>query len=177
MGGMLYLCARKPRLAPRCLHIFQSVFNRSHIAIFMSVLLCAVSATGAPGLASAPEIQTQAAQKADTDTIGIVRHLFALILRRTLVSEADSDSLAALTPGLQQEAARPVIQRKKVDLDNTVNFSAKDSLVMIGQNSAYMFGESQLDYGDMSLTAAEIKNGHGNKQYKRPWVFPTRQAH
>ncbi len=153
---MLYLCARKPRLAPRCLHIFQSVFNRSHIAIFMSVLLCAVSATGAPGLASAPEIQTQSVQKADTDTLALSDTIRS-ILRRTLVSEADSDSLAALTPGLQQEAARPVIQRKKVDLDNTVNFSAKDSLVMIGQNSAYMFGESQLDYGDMSLTAAEIK--------------------
>ncbi|MBQ9073579.1 MAG: hypothetical protein IJY30_03860, partial [Muribaculaceae bacterium] len=32
------------------------------------------------------------------------------------------------------------IRRIKVDLDNVVEFVAKDSLVMRGQNSVYMYG-------------------------------------
>ena len=34
------------------------------------------------------------------------------------------------------------IVRSKVDLDNAVDFSAKDSLVLYGRNNAYMYGSS-----------------------------------
>ena len=46
--------------------------------------------------------------------------------------------------------------RKPVDLDNTIKFSAKDSIVMYGKDNAYMFGSSNINYGDMSLKAEEI---------------------
>ena len=49
------------------------------------------------------------------------------------------------------------IRREKVDLDNMVNFSAKDSLVMIGQNNAFMYGEGNVTYGDIKLNAGQIK--------------------
>ena len=49
------------------------------------------------------------------------------------------------------------IRRVKVDLDSPVDFSAKDSLVLIGQNSVYMYGDSKVDYGDIKLTAANIE--------------------
>lgn len=48
------------------------------------------------------------------------------------------------------------IVRTKVDLDNSVDFSAKDSLVLLGRNTAYMYGTSQVEYGDLKLDAHEI---------------------
>ena len=49
------------------------------------------------------------------------------------------------------------IVRTKVDLDNPVDFQAQDSLVLVGRNIAYMYGNSQVVYGDIKLDAAEIK--------------------
>ncbi len=49
------------------------------------------------------------------------------------------------------------IRRVKVDLDNQVNFSSKDSLVLIGRNSVYLYGDSKVDYGDIKLTADKIE--------------------
>lgn len=49
------------------------------------------------------------------------------------------------------------IRRIKVDLDNVVEFVAKDSLVMRGQNSVYMYGQSTVSYGDIKLDAAQIE--------------------
>lgn len=47
--------------------------------------------------------------------------------------------------------------KKKVDLDNVVEFSAKDSLTLVGKNSAFMFGESKITYGDINLSANKIR--------------------
>lgn len=44
-----------------------------------------------------------------------------------------------------------------VDLDNVVDFSAKDSLVMFGQNKAFMYGESKVVYGEIDLAADELQ--------------------
>lgn len=49
------------------------------------------------------------------------------------------------------------IRREMVDLDNVVYFTAKDSLVMIGQNEAHLYGEGKVTYGDIELNAGEIK--------------------
>ncbi|MBP3299412.1 MAG: LPS-assembly protein LptD [Muribaculaceae bacterium] len=46
---------------------------------------------------------------------------------------------------------------QKVDLDQPVNFSAKDSLVLIGDNQAYMYGNSTIKYGEVDLNAGRIK--------------------
>ena len=47
--------------------------------------------------------------------------------------------------------------KKKVDLDNIVEFQANDSLVMEGRNSAFMYGQSNITYGDINLTAEKIR--------------------
>ncbi len=52
--------------------------------------------------------------------------------------------------------------KKKVDLDDVVEFQAKDSLVLEGKNSAFMFGESKINYGDINLTANKIRMEMGN---------------
>ncbi|MCM1164122.1 MAG: LPS-assembly protein LptD [Muribaculaceae bacterium] len=49
------------------------------------------------------------------------------------------------------------IVRTKVDLDNPVDFSARDSLVLIGRNLAYMYGQSNVVYGKIKLDAEQIK--------------------
>lgn len=49
------------------------------------------------------------------------------------------------------------INREKVDLETSVVFNAKDSLVMLGQNNAYLFGEGEVEYGDFKLNAQEIQ--------------------
>ncbi len=54
-------------------------------------------------------------------------------------------------------AAGSKIVRAKVDLDNPVDFSAKDSMVLVGRNMAYMYGEGQVEYGDIKLDANEIE--------------------
>ena len=57
-------------------------------------------------------------------------------------------------------AERPTgrrISRVKTDLDNTVEIVAKDSMVLIGQNLAYIYGDGNVTYGDIKLDAAEIE--------------------
>ena len=57
-------------------------------------------------------------------------------------------------------AAKPTgrrISRVKTDLDNTVEIVAKDSMVLIGQNLAYIYGDGNVTYGDIKLDAAEIE--------------------
>ncbi len=48
------------------------------------------------------------------------------------------------------------IVKEQVDLDHAVDFSAKDSLVMMGQSAAYMYGQSSVKYADIDLAADEI---------------------
>ena len=48
------------------------------------------------------------------------------------------------------------IVRTKVDLDNPVDFSSQDSMVLIGQNNAYMYGNSKIEYGKLKLDAQNI---------------------
>jgi lipopolysaccharide export system protein LptA len=77
------------------------------------------------------------------------------LMHRTLISDVDSDSLSlAVIPKAKPRASR--IRRQKVDLDNVVNFSANDSMVLIGRNNAYMYGDAKLDYGDMKLEAEKV---------------------
>ena len=49
------------------------------------------------------------------------------------------------------------LKREKVDLEDAVTFSAKDSLVMIGQNNAYLFGDGTVQYTDLQLNSGRIE--------------------
>ena len=49
------------------------------------------------------------------------------------------------------------IVREKVDIDAVVDFAAKDSLVMLGQNSAFMYGQAKVKYTDIDLAAEELQ--------------------
>ncbi|MDE7350039.1 MAG: LPS-assembly protein LptD, partial [Muribaculaceae bacterium] len=49
------------------------------------------------------------------------------------------------------------INREKVDIDNSVTFSAKDSVILLGNKLAYLFGDGEVEYGNFKLNADEIK--------------------
>lgn len=77
---------------------------------------------------------------------------------------ASADSIAVPSMGLDSirsdttsRKAFSRIVRSEVDLNNVVNFSAQDSLVLIGQQNAYLYGDGNVDYGEFKLNSAEIK--------------------
>lgn len=49
------------------------------------------------------------------------------------------------------------IRRDKSDINTEVTFSAKDSLLLIGQNNAYLYGGSDVKYGEFEVKAEEIR--------------------
>jgi len=64
--------------------------------------------------------------------------------------EADSSGTAG-----RQRLTR--LNREKVDLEDMVSFSAKDSLVLFGQNNAYLYGDGTVEYYDLQLNSGEIR--------------------
>lgn len=70
-------------------------------------------------------------------------------------SRSVTDSVSAASP--DTTAPRSRIRRMKVDLDNQVVFSSQDSMILVGRNTAYMYGDGKVTYGDMKLDAAEIE--------------------
>ncbi len=83
-----------------------------------------------------------------------------------LVAPGDSMALADSVPTPPSGVVSPVdsvpvrksrIRRDKVDLDAQVVFSSKDSMVLVGGRTTYMYGEASVDYGELKLNAAEIE--------------------
>ncbi len=67
--------------------------------------------------------------------------------------DAEADSVSADTT--RTSVSRFV--RTKVDLENAVDFSANDSLVLIGRDRAFMYGNSTVRYGEINLNAGRIE--------------------
>ncbi len=58
----------------------------------------------------------------------------------------------------ETNADRPSrIRRVKTDIDNPVDLSATDSMVLIGRNNAYLYGSSEVTYGEIKLNADRIE--------------------
>ena len=49
------------------------------------------------------------------------------------------------------------IRREKVDIDNVITINSSDSLILIGRNIAYMYGNGKVTYDDLKLEAAQIE--------------------
>lgn len=64
---------------------------------------------------------------------------------------------SVITLNADTTAPKSRIRRMKVDLDNQVVFSSQDSMILLGQNTAYMYGDGKVNYGDMKLDAAQIE--------------------
>ena len=78
----------------------------------------------------------------------------------TAVLAADSTSLVLVTDSTAIDTMPPRrsrIVKEKVDLETSVDFSSSDSMVILRRDSAFMFGESSVKYGEISLDAAKIE--------------------
>lgn len=67
-----------------------------------------------------------------------------------------ADSIAEAAPDTSRTLLTR-INRQKVDLDGAVTFDAKDSLLLIGQNNAYLYGDGMVEYQTFKLNAEEIR--------------------
>ncbi len=94
----------------------------------------------------------------------------ALLLLSGAVGHAQTAAAASVTDdsdSIATDDAAPVKERfvkRQVDLDHVVEFSAKDSIVLIGRNIATMYGNTSLKYGDIDMTAATIRMNMDSSQ-------------
>ncbi len=72
-------------------------------------------------------------------------------------STSDTISISDKTTADTTRRMLSRIDRSKVDLENAVTFSAKDSLVLEGLNNAYLYGDGTVEYQDFKLNSAEIR--------------------
>lgn len=96
-------------------------------------------------------------QKAPADTIVLSdNHTIDTITPDTVFAQSlNAASIDSIAPDTIRKGPRFI--KEQVDLDNSVDFTAKDSLIFFGKNNAYMYGNSNVKYGNISLNADEIK--------------------
>ncbi|MDE7443264.1 MAG: LPS-assembly protein LptD, partial [Muribaculaceae bacterium] len=82
----------------------------------------------------------------------------------SITSPLPTDSMTVDTMRITPDSLRGAkpskpsrIRREKVDLDNQVVFSSKDSMVLAGGNMAFMYGSGSITYGDIKLDADNIE--------------------
>ena len=132
--------------------------------ILLAVAVCAaLSAAAQVTLPPPAELPTQAEARALADSV-ITDLRQAIGLGDSLAVDSISPDSARIdsvvpprTPARQRVNANSRFRFEKVDLDNVVDMDCADSMVMIGQNISYMYGEGKVTYGDLKLDAAEIR--------------------
>lgn len=70
---------------------------------------------------------------------------------------ADIDTDSVIPPVVTPDKpARSLIRREKVDLENVVTISSTDSMIMVGREKAYVYGDANVAYDGFTLKAAQI---------------------
>ena len=67
-----------------------------------------------------------------------------------------TDTLTVLPDRLENDSKAQPASRKS-GIDDIVTYQASDSLVFSGNNNAYLYGNSQVNYQKIELKAAEIE--------------------
>lgn len=88
----------------------------------------------------------------ETDTLPDLLSAIDSLRHKTVVADTIS-----VIPEDSARQSFTKIDRNTKDLEAAVTFSAKDSLVLSGGNSAYLFGNSTVEYQDFKLNSAEIR--------------------
>ena len=144
--------------------INQAFLRRQFIYIFLvaAIALAVASEQSVPALQrGGPDRSAMADSLAAAPTAAPSRS-GGRLRRGAGVERADSSSPAAMRgqdemPADSSRQAMTRLNRNKVDLEDVVTFSAKDSLVMLGQSNAYLYGESTVEYTDLQLNSGEIR--------------------
>ena len=103
-----------------------------------------------------PSLRT--GERLDSVAESVVNHSVSPAAPADSILPADTltDSEILALDSMPPAPRKSRIVREKVDIDNAVDFAAKDSLVMLGQNAAFMYGASSVKYTDIDLSADEI---------------------
>ena len=104
---------------------------------------------------SVPKAETLHSLIVDTLADDSIKHI------RSISQDSASVNLSQIPVEQSSDSAKRVkigrINYEKTDLDGTVTFSARDSLILLGQNNAYLFGNGTVEYQDFQLNSAEIR--------------------
>ncbi len=83
----------------------------------------------------------------------------SVALQADTLAVRPSDALASTAPAMSGPSR---IVRTRVDLDNPVVFSSSDSMVIVRRDSAFMYGNGSVTYGEIKLDAAQIEMNLGD---------------
>lgn len=110
--------------------------------------LGAVSAFGGPGPDASILPPAPADSSALPDTVPAV-----------IAADSTGSDTLTVVPALPVDTVRPRYRMvyTREDLDAAVDFTASDSMLIIRRDSAFMFGDARVTYGEISLDAAEIQ--------------------
>jgi hypothetical protein len=89
----------------------------------------------------------------DADSQAVMR---PPVRMQTVGDSLPPDSGVAVAPPDTVKKKPSRLRRQKVDLDAAVVFSSKDSMILVRRDSAFMYGESSVTYGDLKLDASLI---------------------
>lgn len=92
-----------------------------------------------------------------TDSLSFSSDSISSIQDPTLRGDSIFDRTEIVDTVVDDRKMMSRINKEVVDLDNAVAFSAKDSVVLVGNNLAYLFGEGTVDYGQYKLNADQIR--------------------
>ncbi len=116
-----------------------------------------VRRAGQQSLRGSGKLRSDTPARPDTtarpDTLPAIAHVADTLRADSIVDAGRRDSVA---PAPDTTRRRRFV-KEQVDLDNTVEFAAKDSIVLIGRNNAFMYGKGAIKYGDIALDASRIK--------------------
>lgn len=87
----------------------------------------------------------------ETDTSALTDSMVSKVLLDSIIG----DSVIEKTPTQPGKPSR--MRYQKADLESAVNFSATDSMFVIGRDSAFMYGAASVSYGEIKLDAARIE--------------------
>lgn len=80
-----------------------------------------------------------------------------LISEKDSAGNTDTSRPGDTIPTDRKKVSRLNFDPQSNDLSSAVTFSAKDSLVLLGQKYAYLYGDGQVEYEAFKLNAAEIE--------------------
>jgi hypothetical protein len=116
------------------------------------------------GIVYARQADLSPTKKAQNNNVAAEDSISSLndsIISNDSIQHVDSTNLAIPTDRTSisddDRTSITKIVHDKVDLDNKVTFSAKDSVLLLGGNNAFMYGESTVEYNDLKLNSGEIK--------------------
>lgn len=140
---------KNPALRPSLRATFDTVADTAVIELPDDTLSAAIDTIkGGLGTTDSVKIAESGSIRQKSDTIASVSDSIVAAVD-SVVAPRDSAAIDTVP--------RSKIVRSMVDLDNFVDFSAKDSLVMFGQNKAFMYGDSKVVYGEIDLAADELQ--------------------